>query len=252
MSKRAKKGRWTQEKLDAISIIPRNEKQKTLISSIRSCETTIALGSAGTGKTFIAASIAAELFIQGKIKKIVITRPLVSVGKTAGLLPGTIDEKLEPWFKPVTNVLIESLGRGCYEIARKNGSIEFAPFEQMQGSSFEDSFIILDEAQNCTEFELKMFLTRLGENTKAVIDGDIRQCNLRQESGLSHILKLIEQYELPVPVIEFTLEDVVRSNQCFMWLAAHESWDEGKDVLPNFVLNRLNPSHWSKPALSLV
>lgn len=221
MARKDKQQRWKEKDLiKSKPVLPMNDRQKEYITAIYRNPTVVCLGPAGTGKTYCAASIAAELYLRGTITKIILTRPLIPVGKTAGLLPGTLDEKLEPWFRPITEVLLEKLGEGRYDVARKKLDIEFAPFEQMQGRSFKDAFIMLDEAQNSSPFELKMFLTRLGENTKTVIDGDILQCSLKEGSGLKVLLSMMENQQLPVPLIEFGLDDIVRSGQCRMWIEA--------------------------------
>jgi phosphate starvation-inducible PhoH-like protein len=221
MTKKTKQDRWKEQQLEKSKpVLPLNDKQKEYIQAIYRSPTVFCLGPAGTGKTYCAAAIAAELYIRGTISKIILTRPMIPVGKSAGLLPGSLDEKLEPWFRPITEVLLEKLGEGKYEIARKNHDIEFAPFEQMQGRSFKNAFIILDEAQNSSPFELKMFLTRLGEGTKTIVDGDVAQCSLKEGSGLRVVLNMIANQLLPVPVIEFCLDDIVRSGQCRMWIEA--------------------------------
>lgn len=226
MTKRAaskKKERWIEQAVRSIRLEPLNQRQKEYMNSIRHYATVVGLGFAGTGKTYISATIACEMLVSGQIDKIIIARPLVSVGTSAGLLPGTLDEKLEPWFRPITDVLRKHLGEGRYETSRKNNIIEFAAFEQMQGRSFEDTFIILTEAQNCSEFELKMFLTRLGDNCKAVVEGDIRQCSLKEGSGLLRVIEMIDTYQLPVPITQFEMQDIVRSDQCLMWIAGFEA-----------------------------
>lgn len=230
-----KRKNWKETDLEKSKpLLPLNEKQGIYIKSIYQNPTVVTLGPAGTGKTFIAASIASELFLRGQIDKIILTRPLVSVGKTAGLLPGTLDEKMEPWFRPITDVVRKKLGEGRYEIARKSRAIELAPFEQMQGRSFEDAFIILDEAQNASDFEMKMFLTRLGENTRTVIDGDIKQSSIKENSGLGLIRRMIERFNLPIPVVEFGIADIVRSNQCAMWIEAFTLFETNTVFLPEY------------------
>jgi phosphate starvation-inducible protein PhoH and related proteins len=112
------------------------------------------------------------------------------------------------------------MGRGAYETALKNGNIEIVPFEVMRGRSFSDAFILLDEAQNTTPEEIKMFLTRQGEDTRVVINGDIAQSDLKSSSGLKKIIHIIKAHGLPVPIIEFGIEDIVRSGMCAMWVKA--------------------------------
>lgn len=199
-----------------------NENQKTYLKALKTAEQILVFGFSGTGKTYIAATEAANLYSQKKIDKIIITRPNVSVGKDLGALPGTKDEKFAPWAAPVLDVLEEHLGKGVVETAIKSGNIEMAPLTMMRGRSFHDAFIILDEAQNCSVAEIKMFITRVGENCKTVINGDIKQSDIKMESGLSKLLELVEKHNLPVPVIEFGVDDIVRGDLCKQWIIAFE------------------------------
>jgi len=199
-----------------------NENQKTYLKALKTAEQILVFGFSGTGKTYIAATEAANLYSQKKVDKIIITRPNVSVGKDLGALPGTKDEKFAPWAAPVLDVLEEHLGKGVVETAIKSGNIEMAPLTMMRGRSFHDAFIILDEAQNCSVAEIKMFITRVGENCKTVINGDIKQSDIKMESGLSKLLELVEKHNLPVPVIEFGVDDIVRGDLCKQWIMAFE------------------------------
>lgn len=205
-----------------ISLQALNDNQKNYMKALKTAEQILVFGFSGTGKTYIAATEAANLYSQKKIDKIVITRPNVSVGKDLGALPGTKDEKFAPWAAPVLDVLEEQLGKGVVETAIKNGNIEMAPLTMMRGRSFHDAFIILDEAQNCSVSEIKMFITRIGENCKTVINGDIKQSDIKVESGLSKLLELVKKHNLPVPVIEFGVDDIVRGDLCKQWIIAFE------------------------------
>lgn len=196
------------------------DKQANYIASVMTNDQTVSMGCAGTGKTYIAATIAADLYRFGKVKKIVLTRPNVASGKSLGFFKGTIEEKIAPWVVPFTSVIQERLGNSVYDIAEKRGDIEIVPFEVMRGRTFNDAFIILDEAQNTTPEEMKMFLTRIGENSKVVINGDVAQSDLKQTSGLRKIVHMIKYQMLPIPVIEFTEDDIVRSDICAMWIKA--------------------------------
>jgi phosphate starvation-inducible PhoH-like protein len=122
----------------------------------------------------------------------------------------------------VVEAIQERIGRAAYEIALKNGDIEMVPFEVMRGRSWKDAFILLDEAQNATPAEMKTFLTRIGEDCTVVVNGDVSQCDLKEASGLRTVLDLIRAKALPVPVVEFTLDDIVRSGLCEMWVRAFE------------------------------
>src|SRR5210317_2524093 len=153
-----------------------------------------------------------------EVNKVVITRPHIPVGKDIGFLPGTLEEKAAPWALPVLDVLEKQLGKGVVETALKNGNIEVAPLALMRGRSFEDTFVICDEAQNITFHELKMLLTRVGENTKLVLNGDIMQSDLKEADGLTKVVHLVKKYMLPVPIVEFGVEDIIRSDMTKMWV----------------------------------
>ena len=177
------------------------------------------LGPAGTGKTYIAASYASQMYLDKTLEKIVITRPHVSVGKEIGFLPGNVLEKATPWAMPTLDVLEQWMGKGVVETSLKNGNIEIAPLALMRGRSFENSFIIVDEAQNITTHEIKMLLTRVAEGSKIVLNGDVQQSDLKDANGLAKIVELSQRYAVNVPVIEFTIDDVVRSEVCKQWIS---------------------------------
>ena len=132
-------------------------------------------------------------------------------GRSLGFFPGTLSEKVAPWTIALTEVFKDRMGSGAYEIAVKNGDIEVVPFETMRGRTFKDCIVILDEAQNTTPAELKMFLTRTGEDAQIIINGDVEQSDLNTTSGLATMIRLVKTQMLPVPVIEFTMDDIVRS-----------------------------------------
>ena len=203
-------------------LYPLNENQRLYIDALKSSPQTIVCGYSGTGKTFIAATMAANMYLTKQVSRIVLTRPNVSVGKDLGYFPGDINEKFGPWAAPVIDVLQERLGKGVVETGIKNGNIELAPMSVMRGRSFKDAFVILDEAQNTTIQEMKMFLTRIGEGTKVVINGDIKQSDIKEQSGLSKIIHLAKKYHMDVPVIEFGIDDIVRSEICKQWLIVFE------------------------------
>lgn len=201
-------------------LLPQTEKQAEYIKAIQEHKQIIVLGPAGTGKTYIAATYAANLYLTKQIDKIIVTRPNVAAGKSIGYFPGTLEEKMMPWVMPVLEVLHWHLGKGAVDTGIKNGNIEIAPFETMRGRSFRDAFVILDEAQNVTPHEIKMFLTRVGENCKVILNGDVFQSDLQETSGLSKAIHMVKKYLLPVPVIEFGMQDIVRSDLCKQWIAA--------------------------------
>jgi phosphate starvation-inducible PhoH-like protein len=205
-------------------IRPLNAAQADYLDALRSHPQVIALGPAGSGKTWIAAAYAADLFRSGQISRIILTRPNAPCGRSLGFFPGSIDDKFAPWAAPVLDALKERMGAGAFEIARKNGQIELAPFEVMRGRSWKNAFVLLDEAQNATPEQMKMFLTRIGESCQVVVNGDADQSDIKETSGLKVILDLVSRKGLPVPVIAFTHSDIVRSEICAMWARAfHEA-----------------------------
>lgn len=204
-----------------IAVIPKTPNQGLYVDAIVDSSQIIVLGPAGTGKTYIAATFASSLYQQKLIDKIIITRPNVSAGKSLGYFPGTLEEKMMPWVMPVLEVLHWHLGKGVVETGIKNGNIEIAPFETMRGRSFRDAFVILDEAQNVTPHEMKMFLTRVGDNCKVILNGDIQQSDLSEQSGLTKAIHMVKKHLIPVPIIEFTVDDIVRSDLCKKWIIAY-------------------------------
>jgi phosphate starvation-inducible protein PhoH and related proteins len=197
---------------------PRTDKQKALWEAMRDSSQVFVLGPAGTGKTYVTATYASDLYTTKEIDKIVITRPHVAVGKDIGFLPGSLEEKTYPWALPVLDVLQRHLGKGAVDTAIKNNNIEMAPLALMRGRSFENAFIIVDETQNITIHELKMLLTRVGEGSTIVLNGDIQQSDLKEADGLSKVIHLAKKHMLPVPVIEFGVDDIVRSDICAEWV----------------------------------
>ena len=203
-------------------LVAQNDNQKLYIGALNTSDQVIVCGYSGTGKTYIAATYAANLYLQKKVERIVVTRPNVSVGKDLGYFPGDINEKFAPWAAPVLDVLEQQLGKGVLETGIKNGNIIMSPLSTMRGRSFNNSFVILDEAQNTTISEIKMFLTRIGKNTKVVINGDIRQSDIKETSGLSKIITIAKKNLLDIPIIEFGVDDIVRSGICKEWIIAFE------------------------------
>jgi phosphate starvation-inducible PhoH-like protein len=206
------------EKKVAIELVPRNERQNDYLQALKNYSQVVVFGPAGTGKTYCVATFAANQYHMKDIDKIVITRPHVAVGKDIGFLPGTLEEKSAPWALPVLDVLEEHLGKGVVETGLKVGNIEVAPLALMRGRSFKNAFIICDEAQNISFHELKMLVTRVGENSSLILNGDLQQSDLKDGDGLSKIVHLIKKHMLPVPIIEFTTDDIVRSDMTKMWI----------------------------------
>lgn len=205
-----------------VNLSPLNDNQKEYISALKSTDQIIVCGYSGTGKTYIAATYAANMYLARQISKIIVTRPNVSVGKDLGYFPGDLNEKFTPWAAPVLDVLEQQLGKGALETGLKNGNIVLSPLSTMRGRSFKDAFVLLDEAQNTTLSEIKMFLTRIGKGTKVVINGDIRQSDIKEASGLSKIIHMAKKYEMGIPVIEFGVDDIVRSDICRDWIINFE------------------------------
>jgi len=206
------------DKKPTSGLVAKTTKQGELIEALRGNKQVFILGPAGTGKTYVTATYAADLYITKQIDKIVITRPHVAVGKELGFLKGDLTEKTMPWALPVLDVLEKHLGKGAVETGIKNGNIEMAPLALMRGRSFDNAFIIVDETQNITLHELKMVLTRVGEGTTIVLNGDVMQSDLKEADGLSKVIHLAKKHMLPVPVIEFGVGDIVRSGITAMWV----------------------------------
>jgi phosphate starvation-inducible PhoH-like protein len=200
-----------------------NPTQAEYLRALRLSQQVVVLGPAGTGKTWVAATYAADLYRDGRVRKLILTRPNVPCGRSLGYFPGSMEDKFAPWAIPVAEAIKERIGEGAYEIALKHCDIELVPFEVMRGRSWKDAFVLLDEAQNTTAAEIKTFLTRAGEGCRVVVNGDVSQCDLREGSGLRTIIDLIRSQGLPVPVIEFRLDDIVRSGACAMWARAFEA-----------------------------
>lgn len=209
--------------LKTVRLSPLNDNQAAYLEALKNSDQVIVCGYSGTGKTFIAATYAANMYANRLVDKVIVTRPNIPVGKDPGALPGSLEEKFAPWAAPVMDVMTQQLGKGVIETALKNGNIELAPLTYMRGRSFKNAFIILDEAQNTSVQEMKMFLTRIGENCKLVINGDVKQSDMKQESGLSKIIHLVKRNMMPIPIIEFGIEDIVRSEACKQWIIAFES-----------------------------
>lgn len=203
---------------------PLNPKQDKYIKAIKNNAVTIAMGSAGTSKTYIPSIIAADMFVNKEVMNIVICRPQEGPGRHLGTLPGDKNEKLQDWLVPVTDTLKKRIND--YEYHVKKGNIEFCALSQLKGRSFDDAFIIADEAEDMDIETIRSLVTRIGQNTKLVINGDIKQKNIKQSSGLWYIISLIEKYNLPVPIIEFTLDECVRSKITKMFLEVFEAEDD--------------------------
>lgn len=199
---------------------PLTDRQGDLIGCLIADPLILVTGPAGTGKTYLTAAVAADQYRAGKVNKIVLSRPNVPSGPSLGFFPGTLEEKMAPWTIPFTETIKARIGNGAYEIAVKRGDIEVVPFETMRGRSFDRCFVILDEAQNSTIEQMFMLLTRQGEDSTLVVNGDIMQSDIRANSGLAEAIRLSRKYDIDAAHIHFSLDDIVRSDQCRAWVEA--------------------------------
>ena len=193
------------------SVIPRSKKQKEYVRSLKTNQITISLGPAGTGKTYLAVAVALTMLLEKKVERIILSRPAVEAGEKLGFLPGDMKDKIDPYLRPLYDSLYDLLDYDRIQRKIESGAIEIAPLAFMRGRTLKNSFAILDEAQNATETQIKMFLTRIGENSKLVVNGDPSQVDLpnKNQSGLIKsqvILKSIKE----ISVINFDHQDVMR------------------------------------------
>ena len=193
------------------SVIARSQKQSDYIKALRENDIVMALGPAGTGKSFLAVSVAITLLMEKKVERVILSRPAVEAGEKLGFLPGDMKEKVDPYLRPLYDALYELFGFEKIDKKIESGEIEIAPLAFMRGRTLKNCYAILDEAQNATETQIKMFLTRIGENSKLVVNGDPTQVDLinKTHSGLvksKNILSNIEE----IKIIEFDHKDVVR------------------------------------------
>lgn len=214
-------------------LLPKNEKQQQLLKSINTFDQVICFGPAGTGKTYVIAARAAQMFLTGKIKKIVITRANVPTGRSLGFFPGSADEKMMVWVQPVVQVLKEFMGDAIFDIALKRGDIVLQPLETIRGMSFSDTFVIVDEAQNIQIAEIKALLTRIGEGSVLVLNGDISQSDLKGDSGLQFVINSIHNNKKlaeMTSVINFTSNDIVRSELCKQWVIHFDNYENKRKL----------------------
>ena len=193
------------------SVIARSEKQSDYIKALKENDIVMSLGPAGTGKSFLAVSVAITLLMEKKIERVILSRPAVEAGEKLGFLPGDMKEKVDPYLRPLYDALYELFGADKIDKKIETGEIEIAPLAFMRGRTLKNCFAILDEAQNATETQIKMFLTRIGENSKLVVNGDPSQVDLinKEHSGLIKSKKVLEKVE-EIKVIVFDHNDVVR------------------------------------------
>lgn len=195
------------------SVIPRSKKQKEYVKSLKTNRIVMSLGPAGTGKTYLAVAVALSMLLEKKVERIILSRPAVEAGEKLGFLPGDMKDKIDPYLRPLYDSLYDLLDYDKIQRKIESGSIEIAPLAFMRGRTLKNSFAILDEAQNATEIQIKMFLTRIGENSKLVVNGDPSQIDLpnKNHSGLvksQSILKEIKE----IAVVNFDHQDVMRDS----------------------------------------
>lgn len=190
---------------------PKTIGQKKYIKAIKENTITIGVGPAGTGKTYLAVAMAVTAFRAGSVNRIILTRPAVEAGEKLGFLPGDLQSKVDPYLRPLYDALFDMLGAETYQKYVERGNIEVAPLAYMRGRTLDDSFIILDEAQNTTREQMKMFLTRLGFNSKMVINGDVTQIDLPNgsKSGLKESIRILKNID-DISCVTFSERDVVR------------------------------------------
>jgi len=222
MAKKAQRKKRRSAQLKEVHIKALNEAQEEFLKMLREEECLIVTGPAGTGKTFLTCSYAANQVAKGRAQKIVLTRPLRSVGESSGLLPGDLKQKMAPWARPLVDVFKQQLSVAQYEAAVASQQIEIAPIEHIRGLTYDNAILIIDEAQNTTPTEMKAILTRVGNNTKVIISGDVEQTDIRHmDNGLAVCVEAFEADMVPLAALfEFTYDDIVRSELCKMWAQA--------------------------------
>ena len=209
---------------------PKTMGQKKYTDSIASNTIVLGIGPAGTGKTYLAVAMAVKAFRSRMVSRIILTRPAVEAGEKLGFLPGDLQNKVDPYLRPLYDALYEMLGVENFQKCLERGAIEIAPLAYMRGRTLDDSFIILDEAQNTTPEQMKMFLTRIGFGSKAVITGDITQIDLPSgtKSGLKEAMKVLDNID-DIAITKFSERDVVRHPLVMKIIKAYEKYETRKE-----------------------
>ena len=204
--------------------------QKKYLDAIAKNTITIGVGPAGTGKTYLAVAMAVKAFRAKQVSRIILTRPAVEAGENLGFLPGDLQSKVDPYLRPLYDALFDMLGAENFQRCQERGDIEVAPLAYMRGRTLDDSFIILDEAQNTTCEQMKMFLTRLGFNSKAVVTGDVTQIDLPggKKSGLKDAVSILKNID-DIAIIRLSAKDVVRHKLVQAIINAYEKNEENKN-----------------------
>lgn len=197
--------------------------QKRYVKAIKNNTVVFSIGPAGTGKTYLAMAMAVVALKNKEVERIVLTRPAVEAGEKLGFLPGDLQNKVDPYLRPLYDAMYDFMGADAYKRLSERGTVEVAPLAYMRGRTLSDSFIILDEAQNCTIEQMKMFLTRFGEGSKVVVTGDITQTDLPadKKSGLKHSIRVLKDIE-GIEIIHLTHKDVVRHQMVQNIIRAYE------------------------------
>ena len=203
--------------------------QKKYIEAIKENTIVIGVGPAGTGKTYLAVAMAVSAFRAKQVNRIILTRPAVEAGEKLGFLPGDLQQKVDPYLRPLYDALFDMLGAESFQKYQERGNIEVAPLAYMRGRTLDDSFIILDEAQNTTPEQMKMFLTRLGFGSKIVVTGDITQIDLPdgKKSGLVEVIKILKNVD-DIQTCKFSEKDVVRHKLVQDIIKAYDKYEEAK------------------------
>ncbi len=211
------------------TIKPKTLNQQKLVYAVKDNDLVFALGPAGTGKTYISVALAVKALKNKQVKKIIITRPAVEAGETLGFLPGDLKEKLDPYLRPIYDVLYDMIPAEKLKYYMENNVIEIAPLAYMRGRTLNNAFILLDEAQNTTPMQIKMFLTRMGPNSKVIITGDTSQIDLpkKQKSGLIEAAEILKNVE-GIGFVELTGKDVIRHRIVKDIIAAYERVENGQ------------------------
>lgn len=202
----------TQRQSSFKEVQPLNFIQSEYLEAIKTNDIVFGIGSAGTGKTFIAANYAASELFHRRVKKVILTRPNIETGRGLGFLPGTLEEKYAPYLLPFDAIFSKALGSGFYSYCLKNKDIEPTPLGFLRGTTFEDCIVLVDEAQNCSKEEMKMLLSRIGKNCKMFFSGDTEQSDI-PNSGLEDAINRLEGIK-GIEIVEFLDEDIVRSKMC--------------------------------------
>lgn len=210
-------------------IKPKTVGQSKYLDAITNNTITIGVGPAGTGKTYLAVAMAVKAFRNREVSKIILTRPAVEAGEKLGFLPGDLQQKVDPYLRPLYDGLFDMMGAEGFQKCQERGEIEVVPLAYMRGRTLENSFIILDEAQNTTSEQMKMFLTRLGYNSKAIVTGDITQTDLPdgKQSGLKEVIKILRNID-DIAIIKLSDKDIVRHRLVQKIITAYEKYEEAR------------------------